>query len=292
MLKPKEFLYFYRILNWKNKISGIRPIGYTLFAYLMTGLLHPKLFIFNSIGKIFIFNLLAVFGALIFLYSVNDYFDWKLQKEENFLGLKIENKNLKEWQVLIFCFLPLLFLGFLIPVQKQSLNSICLFIIFFIIAFFYSLPPVRLKTKKIIGIFIPSTGAALLFLQGYLIFRFITFKIIALSVILFFLQLYFEMLHILEDSFSKKEIKKMKTEDSLKIIKTLPIFTFFLSLAFAIFISPVFLITSFFSIIRFLFLRNFTVDKVKKARRNLFSPRWSLYEFLIYSIFGTLHLFF
>lgn len=290
-MHPKDILYFYRIVNWKNKVSGLRPIGYTLFAYLMTGLLHPKLFIFNSIGKLFIFNIFAVFGALIFLYCMNDYFDWKIQKEENFLGFKIKNKKLKEWQVLIFCFLPLLFLGFLIPVQKQSLNSIYLFIIFFIITLFYSLPPIRLKTKKIIGIFIPSIGALLLFLQGYLIFRFITPKIIALSVILFLLQLYFEMLHILEDSFSEKESKKMNSKNGLKIIKNLPIFTFFLSLAFAVFISPIFFITSFFSVIRFLFLKNFTVDKAKKARRNLFSPRWSLYEFLVYGGFAIFNLF-
>src|SRR3989338_2609039 len=94
----RNYFYLYRVLNWKQKISGLRPIGYSFFAYLMAGE-----FSFLTL----FFNPLAAVGAFTFLYLVNDYYDWKIQHEKNFLSRRVQEGSLKERNVWIFFAVPL-----------------------------------------------------------------------------------------------------------------------------------------------------------------------------------------
>lgn len=281
--KLRDYLYFYRILNWGNKISGIRPIGYTFLGYLMAGNFNLLLLFLNT---------LAIFGVLFFSYSINDFFDWKVQKEKNFLGQRIEKRNLKEWEAIILCFFPLFLIIFIIPILRENLYSLYFFCAFFVISVFYSLPPFRFKTKKFLGILIPPLGAFFLFLQGYLILKNPESKIIALAIILFLFQFYLEILHIIDDSLIKEEAKKMRQETGLFFARYVPVFSFVISLIFAIFLDKVFFVTVFFSMIRFFSVRRINLRKeIVKIRKNVFSLELSLYEFLIYGILATVHLF-
>ncbi len=281
MMRLKELLYFYRILNWKDKISGVRPLGYTIFGYLMAGT-------FDFL-PIFL-NTLAIFGALVFCYGLNDYFDWKLQKENNFLSYKLKRKELSEKKALGYYFLPILFyIPFFIIASK---TSVIIFLVGFLLILFYSLEPVRFKKRKFIGFIFPPLAVSLLFLEGYSVLGVLNLNIYLLAILIFIFQCYLEALHVLEDSYIKEETKKIRNIKNIeKLVNNLPLFSFVISLVFS-FINPVFLITSFFSIIRFFFIRNIDVKKeIKKIRRDIFSLKWSLYEFLVYGIFGILHIF-
>lgn len=161
MLKPKEFLYFYRILNWKNKVSGIRPIGYTIFGYLMAG---------NFYFLVIFLNTIAIFSVLIFCYGINDYFDWKFQREENFLSFVIKKKKIEEKEALVYYFLPLIFLIPLFSVINKY--SLIIFLIGFFLIFFYSAPPFRFKKTKFFGFILPPLAVSLLFLEGYSVLEF------------------------------------------------------------------------------------------------------------------------
>jgi len=280
MLNPKEFLYFYRIVNWENKISGVRPIGYTFLAYLMAGRFEFL--------PIFL-NTLAIFGALTFCYSLNDYFDWKIQKERNFLANKIQQGKLTEREALIYCFFPLIF--FLSLFFVDSKVAILLFLIGFLLIVFYSFPPIRFKQRKFWGFVIPPLGVVALFLQGYSVLGTLNLNVLLLTVLIFLFQCYLETFHIIEDSLVKEEIKKISNPKRiLNLLKGLPLSSLIISLGFAFF-NPLFLVSSFFSSVRIAALRKFKIEDVRKIRRNIFLPHWSLYEFGIYGILGIFHIF-
>lgn len=280
--RVKEFLYFYRVINWGNKVSGVRPIGYTFLGYFMTGVFKPLPIFLNTI---------AIFGALLFWYSINDYFDWRIQKERNFLATKIE-KGLSEKRVLLYCFLPLLFLFPLIfLIDYNNGYSPILFFTILLFASFYSSPPLRFKQKKIVGAIIPPLGASILFLQAYCLLRNPSLSIILLATLILIFQSYLETLHIMEDLLYKEEVKKIKDPQKISsLLRNLPLLSFGVSLGFS-FVNHWFLITSFFSLIRFAVTRKVSLENIHRIRTNLLSPVWSLYEFGIYGFLGILHLF-
>jgi hypothetical protein len=279
----KETLYFYRILNWNEKISGSRPIGYTFLGYMMAGEL--------KILPI-IFNLFVILGVLSFWYSINDYFDFKIQKEKNFLATKIKSGELSERKAILFCLLPLLLMVFLLfIIKKHNYQSLYYLLIIFILTTFYSIPPVRIKKRKFLSFLIPPVGASLLFLQGYTILREPTLSIILLSIILFMFQLFLEALHIMEDFTKEKEIKKIKNPDNIiAFIRKLPLLSILISLFFS-FINLWFLTTTLFSFLRYIYVRKVTFVNIHNIRTNLLSPIWSLYEFMVYGILGVLNIF-
>ena len=282
MLTLNDLLYFYRIRAWGNKLTSWRPIGYTLLGYLMAGRFEFLPIFFNS---------LAVFGTLAFSFSLNDYFDWKIQEEDNFLAIQVQQKKLTEKLALIYCFLPLLFLPFILFVYSGT--AIFLFLTFFLLVLFYSLPLIRLKQKKLLGFLASPLGAVILFLQGYSVLSYPYFSnlnIFLLAVIIFLFQCYLEILHIIKDSFDMNEIKEMNLERALKLKWQFPLFSLFVSLIFSFF-SPFFLITSLFSIVRMGMARKANIYNIPKMRANLFSPVLSLYEFGFYGVLGIFHLF-
>lgn len=276
MLRPKEYLYFYRILNWENKISGIRPIGYTLLGFLVAG--H-----FNFLPLLFLS--LAELGALMFVYSLNDYFDWKIQKERNFLSSRIKEKKISEKQALFLSFLPAALLFFIVFVGKPL--PIYLFLIGVLLLFFYSFPPLRFKDKRILGFLIPPLAIFIHFLRAYLVFEVINIDVILLAVLVLFFQGYLETLHVIGDSQIKEEIVKVKPEKALQLLKYFPLASVLLSIIFALF-NSIFLISTIFSLVRLKALTKFKIKNIHQIRVNLFSPELSLYEFGIYGVLGLL----
>ena len=279
----KETLYFYRILNWDEKISGARPIGYTFLGYMMAG----KFEILPII-----YNLFVILGVLSFWYSINDYFDFKIQKEKNFLATKIKSGELSERKTILFCLLPLLLMVFLLfIIKKDNYQSFYYLITIFVITTLYSVPPIRIKKRKFLSFLVPPLGASLLFLQGYTILCEPTLSIILLSIILFIFQLFLEALHIMEDFTKDKEIKKIQNPDNIiAFIRILPLISIFISIFFS-FINLWFLTTTLFSFLRYIYVRKVTFENIHNIRTNLLSPIWSLYEFMVYGIFGVLNLF-
>ena len=281
MLSGSDLLYFYRIQGWGNKLTSWRPIGYTFLGYLMTGGFRVLPIVFNS---------LAVLGILAFSYSLNNYFDWKIQKEDNFLATQVQQKGLAKRLALIYCFLPLLFSPFIFLIHSRT--AIFLFIVVFLLVLFYSLPPVRLKKRRFFGFIASPLGAVLLFLQGYSVLGldFNNTNVVLLAVIIFLFQCYLETVHIIKDFFDEKEVKKVGLETALKLKWQFPLLSLSVSLLFSFF-SPFFLITALFSLVRMGIVRKVNIKNIPRMRANLFSPILSLYEFGFYGILGIFHLF-
>lgn len=280
-MKPKEFLYFYRILNWNGKISGIRPIGYTFLGYIIAG--QPK---FPSI----ILNSIAIFGILSFCSALNDYYDWKILKEYNFLASKIIQGEISKEKSIFYCLLPLILCIPFLFISKTGNLHLYLFIIILLLTTMYSLPPIRIKQRKLLSFLTPSIVASILFLQGFSILDKISLDIILLAILLFLYQSYLESLHVMEDSMKEYEFKKIRDPKKIfLLLKILPILSLTFSLIFSFF-NFVFITTSVFSIIRYRTIRKVSFKNIHLIRANLLSPVLSLYEFGIYSIFGILNL--
>ena len=288
MLKTTELFYFYRIINWQNKISGMRSLGYSVLGYLMAGHLNLPFFFLNS---------LIIIGWLMLVFSLNDYFDWKVQKEKNFLSSKITKRELSEKQALFYIFLPLLLCLFLIIESLISWRPIFFFILFSLVVLFYTLPSIRLKRRKILGFLVSPITVSLIFLQSYFIFGRLNLDIIFLTVLIFLFHCYLEVLHALEDSLAPDEITRISSNQALKLLKAAPLISLFISLLFA-FYNPIFFISSFFALIRIISLKKFrelvakeklTIQNIQSVRRNFLSLQLSLYEFLIYGALGALY---
>lgn len=283
-LRPIEFLYFYRIISWENKITAIRPLGYAFLGYLVAG--H---WVFLPI----LINTLAIIGLLMFAYSINDYYDFKNIGERNFLGTKIKEGNIGGKKAFVYCFLPLIFIVPLIFINnffQVDILSIPLFLTGFLLTFSYLVPIFEFKKRKFLGFFILPLSTSLLFLQSFTLLGEFNLSIFFLTVLIFIFHCYVEILHVLEDSFAKREVQKIGREESIKWLRRIPFISLILSLAFS-FYNLIFLVTFIFSFVRLIALKNFRIEDIWRIRRNLFLPQWSLYEFLIYGIFGMFHMF-
>ncbi len=276
MGKLKNILYFYRILGWKEKMTGLGSLGYAVFGYLMAKKFEPL--------PIFL-NLLVVFFGTLFAFSINNYYDWSCQKEKNFLGENIESGKIGKNLALFFCLFPAI-LGIPIVIISLRFNLtsfISAFILFFLflLTFFYAFPPIRLKERKFFGFLAVPLGSFLIFLQAFFLFGKLNLNFIFLAILLFLFEIYVEILHVLDDSLSATEYKKMNLQNALNLLKILPTLSLFSSLAFSFF-NLVFLNSAFFSLLRLFSLRNFKIEQVHQIRNNFLSLPLSLYEFFIY----------
>jgi 4-hydroxybenzoate polyprenyltransferase len=277
MLKLIDFLYFYRILRWKDKTTSTRIVLHSILGYLLAGKF--------VLSPIFL-NTLAVFAGAIFCYSFHDYFDWKLNKNGNFLSAKMKEGKLTEKKALIYCLFPLMF--FLISlIFLKNLQSVLL-LLCFLLVILYFLPPFRFREGKILRFIVPPLAELIIFWEGYLIFGHLETAIILFSILMFIFLVFIEIMHNIEHTLSGEEKNKINQNTLLKLFKNHPIISLIISLFFS-FYNRIFLITSFFSLVRLMALREFKIEDVKMVRKNLILPQWSLYEFLIYGIIGIIN---
>ncbi len=275
-LNPLDFLFFYRILNWKHKVSSIRPMGYTFFGYLMAAKFEIAPLAANTI---------AVLGALLFWFSINDFAALKTG-EENFMAAQIKQNKLTRQKALLLCLLPLIFCSYVIFTGSRT----AIFIFFFSLVFnlLYSTGPTALKNLRYFGIVAAIIAAPLLFLEAETVLGKFTLQMFFMAIIVALFHLYMELLHIIEDFQAGEEVGKIKSQASaVKILKITPLATLTVSLVFALF-YPIFLITAFFSAVRILSLKGFKQEQIQKTRRDLLSPRLSLYEFALYALFALI----
>ncbi len=272
-MKIKQLLYFYRILNWKHKVSSIRPLGYAVFGYLMAGKFELLPLAANT---------LAVLGALFFWFSINDFSDLK-SKDESFMGSLVKAGKITRQKALTFCLIPLVLTPLVI--FTGSTTAIALFAIIFILNLLYSVGPLRLKSHKYLWTLEAILPAPLLFLECYTILGNIILPVIFMAIVVALFYFYTGILHILEDFQTGEKVQKIPRSLALKMLKAVPLASLIISLVFAAF-YPFFLITTVASAIRLLSLKDFQLNQVTKTRRNLLSLRFSLYEFALYALFA------
>ncbi len=269
----KDLLYFYRVLNWKHKISGIRFLGFAFFGYAWAAKLEIIPLTVNT---------LALLGATLFWYSINDYFDLKSQNEQNYMATLIKSGKITTQKALFLCLTPLVLAPFIFPTG----SNLAIFIFFLILTlnFFYSAPPLSFKKRGYWALIASAIAAPLLFLESQSVLGKISLQTVFMAILISLFFSYLEIIHILEDFQTGEKIKILNSpRAALKILKILPFITLVVSFIFSLY-NPIFLITAIFSVVRIISLKNFKKEEVQKTRRNLLSPRLSLYEFALYAL--------
>jgi len=75
-------LLLYRVISYEKKISGFRLIVYVLLGYAVARVSSPWFIIINLLG---------ISGALAVGDLLNDFYDWKLLGENNYVSGRINN---------------------------------------------------------------------------------------------------------------------------------------------------------------------------------------------------------
>lgn len=150
----KNILSFYRINDWVKSI-GFCILGLTATKFLQ--IINPFLFFIGILQSCFLFS---------FLFSLNDFFDYIIHKEKNFIGKIIDKSILSKNFVLLLCFLPLL-PSITILYLNSSESYLITLLLFIILSISYSLPKIRLRDIPIIDVICNVLFFSLIFLQSY-----------------------------------------------------------------------------------------------------------------------------
>lgn len=265
-----EILKLYRIKDWIKNI-GICLVALTLYA--------------SQFKLLYLLPLIEFSLAYAFVFSINDFFDYKSRGERDF----VYNKVKEGWnQKLIFIFdliplfilLPLLFFGNLI-----YLSFVSLFIILFSL---YSIPPIALKRNYFLSVPINAICiGTLTFLGSYFFLKsIISSTVITFSIVFTSLIACYEIIHQIShlEKDRKMKIKSLPIvfgiRNSVKIIFILQFLSIMIAL-FAMFIdfnsNFIFIVTIFFST-----LRIFRIYKWDKDFGELRSKIFGIHEVLFY----------
>jgi 4-hydroxybenzoate polyprenyltransferase len=268
---------FYRVRDW------IKNLGIVLIGTLFSGN-------FNWFNALLIGA--AVSCTLAHTFSINDFYDFELASEKNYLGKKIIRKKVSKNKTILFSFIPL-FLLFLLSLFL-SLTIFLLLFLFLILADVYSCPPFRLKNNWVLSLIINSfcLGTILFFVGYFSMTTIITTKAIYFSLIFFSYILFSTLIHQLDHL--KKDIKARvksfpnlfgirKTIFFLLIIEVLVIiFSFFLFIM-DFHQNFIFVGTFIFNIFRILKIQRLSVKKISFSI--LRKEVYGIYEGLFYVIF-------
>ncbi len=264
----KFLLKFYRIQDW------IKVLGLVLIPCILFNASPADIF-----KLLFISSLLLAYG-----FSVNDFFDFKCRGEENLVGRTYKKE--KYITILLLLVPPLTSLYLSIVIFSTPFSHI-FFVLDFLLFSFYSIPPFRLRDKKICDIICNSTMFPLIFVYSYFYFSSSLSSLFFFFFIIF--TLYFtisEIIHQLSH-FSKDETSgRISTaiwlgkRTSLKIINLIALANILFSLVFILFLPLFSIISLFFSI-----LRVYRINSWKSTFSQLRNKIYGMEEGLIYVLF-------
>jgi 4-hydroxybenzoate polyprenyltransferase len=234
-----------------------------------------------------IFSLVVLSGIFMVLFALNDFYDFKLEKERNFISEIIRKGLLTPRAALIFAFLPLFLVAGLWGIE--SVWSVYLALAFALIGVLYSLPPLRLKRKA--GWVYSPVCAGLIFLHSFFISGNLNVSIIILLVLAVLLHLYTEVIHKLEESQAEKFVPEEKRAGYLKYLKLIPVLSVFVSLV-GMYFNLVFAVAFLFSLVRAIQASRLGIKTdFYKLHRNILSPAYAPYEFAVFILVGPLGVF-
>lgn len=276
MKEIKFLMNFYRIKYW------IKNIGIPILGLVVTGSYRIENFIIV---------ILATSMVLSHSYSINNYFDHILTKENNFIGDLIKKKKMKKNIVLLLTFLPLFLILFLFPFM--NIESFIFVILTAILFDLYSCPPTRLK-KYPLGLLINTNClSTFLFFHGYtLVTNVLTQRSIFLFIIIYVYLTFTSLLHeIAHSKIDKKndlksfpniygEVKAIKLAKLLLIISTIVVVS-------ALMVNPnknyIFIGTLFFNFARYRKISKRRIN-FQKIRDQVYGLEEGLYYLIILSL--------
>ena len=279
-LFQNNFLNLYRFFS-KEKVSSMR-----LLLYPILGLIFAKT---DNIPLI-ICDLLFVFGGILFASLLNDYYDFKLQGEENSIGKMITSGQFCESRIKRYIWLPCIIpLILFYPMLKLGASHITMLLlsISFLLSLCYCAPYTRFKKIPFLGTITPPIGIYLLFAQALLINNSINLSQIIFAILLFIYSWYLDFIHLANDSIEKNETIKISGNNAIKWAKASAIIALLFS--FLIFNkSNIALIPIAFWTIRLSVIWNININSIANMRKDILSRLYCIEEFAIYAIIAII----
>lgn len=273
MVLTCDAIRFFRLVDWRHKISCLRFLGYTFFGYAVADARNVFAMACNTA---------AIAGILACSYALNDYYDFVINGEDSFLASLVRRCVISLRRAFFLCWLPLVLC---VGMVRSGITSTALTILFLFLVIAYSYPPLRLKDKRPWGFLTPPFCAAILFLQAFSLFFPIAMTALVFAALLFIFHLYVESIHQVADAASEGAgaLEKRRWIILMYLFSAASI----IAAIAASFLQPWFLVTAIFSLVRILTLsRTDVAGTIFVIRKGLWSPLWSLYEFAVYAVLG------
>lgn len=225
-----DLLRFYRILPWGEKGSWVKLLGYAILGYALSQ--HPSF-------PLVLLNLLVLMGIFMYGFSLNDYLDFLLEGDLNYVGEVMRGRG--KGKVLPLILFPLSFLAFLS--FFPSLPSLLL-LLFLLILTLHSLPPFRMRDRfSGFGYLLLPVGYTLTAAQAHLLLSPLPTRHLLLLLLVFLAACQDELLGLL----LRKEEVNRKRVGGVALWLSLPLSLLpLLLLPF----SPFFLSTTIFSLVK------------------------------------------
>ena len=276
-----RWLWFYRLRARHQKVSSARLLWYAVLGYALAGRWEPGLMALNT---------LALLGLVMFQGALNDYWDFRLAHEPNFLGALLRRGGLTPQRAVSAVVVPL---GLAIPMLALAPRLGCswqvplLLLIGGGLSLAYSTPPLRLKTRRPWGVLVAPFLTTLMFVEAHMALTPLRPMTLGLAVLLWHFQLYAEFLHIV--AMSPKSAVKYSPALALRQIPGLAVLGLTLSFLMT-FAHPIFWVSVVGSTIRFRALRQGPIrEAILRGRTNLLGGLLGLHEFAMYGGIGLLH---
>ncbi|MEM1981954.1 MAG: UbiA family prenyltransferase [Candidatus Hadarchaeales archaeon] len=260
-------LRFYRVRGWGRKLPFTRFLGYPLLGMAV----GPKGALPSFPFLLFLVDGLVVSSILAFSYALNDYFDFVLEGESNYVGECLKSGRLSHRKTLFLILLPLFFfpLSLLLPFPV-----FLLLFLFLGLSSLYSLPRVRMDRRPLPKFLLSPFSAFILTLQALLLSNNLSSLCLGLLLVVFLFHYYANSFHYLEEGGEWKDC-----------LRFFPLLSFSFSLLLSFFLSPLFLLTASFSLLRYSGVRK---GDFFAMRSKLFGPPLFSEEFLVYAFLGMM----
>lgn len=263
-------LRFYRVTTWGAKIGWWRAMGYVFLGFLLSERPDLRTAVLDAAG---------IFAAFMFVFAIDDYFDWRLEDDRNFLRSAVESGQLGRREALLLCLLPLP--AALTLMASLPRDAFVLGLAFLAVAGLHSIPPVRFKRNQAAGFLSSPLCAGILFLHGFSVGGEPGRGALLMAVLLAAFHAYMDLFHATGYLVQAGDATAARRLAFLKLSPAAPLL---LSLAFSL-QDPLFLTSSVSWLVRAAALRRVGLSTDYRAvRQAVFSPVWFLAEFAAYAL--------
>jgi len=259
---------FYRLGDWV-KVLGLVFIPCLLY----------KSSFFDFFKLISITALLLAYG-----FSINDFFDFKCKDEKNLISEVYIKERYKATFLLL---VPIFFLVFSIFLLSTFLSRLFFLLDFFLFSF-YSIPPIRLRDRKILDVIGNSLMFSLILVFSFFYFTYnidILFSFFYFTYFIFFMvsELIHEISHYVKDKSSGRTstVILLGKKRSLRLINIIFLFSTLVFLTFIVEFPNPFKIFPLISLF-FIFLRIIKINSWSKSFSLLRTRIYGVSEGMIY----------
>jgi hypothetical protein len=268
-----------RITSSSTKVSALRPLGHALFAYAVAG---------GGPWGLLLANTLMLAAVMVGLSLLDDYLDWRRAGEANgFERLAEAGADPRRWLLMGLASCGLCAAPWLIAVTQGriSLLPIVLTVAGVVLVASYTLPPLRLKRLPAVSLWVAPLAAGLLFAQSYLVIQPVDTLLFALAGWCIGLQLYAELVHLLDDEPTPGIPAKLSPPAVRRWLVGSQLVMAGYAAAWAL-QWPLASLSVACALLRTRIAARASNEQRHRWRRRLWHPLWSVYDLLVYALVG------